>query len=136
MERRARRQWGRKEPTVDHPERAGITRRATLQAFGGITAGAVLVGGADAATAAPEASSGSPPRVRIGGRSAAVRSYAFPAEVPDLVLDNGLVKITFARDDVVTGWSDVSITATSVVVAGTELGHNLIPPGPVTRPRR
>jgi rhamnogalacturonan endolyase len=47
--------------------------------------------------------------------------------VPELVLDNGLVKITFARDDVgvVTGWTDVSITATSVVVAGRELAHNL-----------
>src|SRR3954453_18174160 len=42
-------------------------------------------------------------------------------------LDNGLVKMTFGRDDVgvKTGWGDVSITATSVVVAGTELAHNL-----------
>jgi rhamnogalacturonan endolyase len=112
---------------VDHQEPAGITRRATLQAFGGVAAGAVLVGGASPAVAAPAAPSGAPPRVLIGGRPATVGSYAFPDQVPDLVLDSGLVKITFARDDVgvVTGWSNVSITATSVVVAGTELAHNL-----------
>ncbi len=112
---------------MDHPEPDRITRRAALQAFGGIAAGAVLAGGTDPASAAPAAPSGAPPRVLIGGRPAAVGSYAFPAEVPELVLDNGLVKITFARDDVgvVTGWTDVSITATSVLVAGTELGHNL-----------
>src|SRR4029453_4657728 len=72
-------------------------------------------------------SSSGPPRVLIGDRPAAVGSYDFPSEVPRLVLDNGLVKITFARDDVgmVSGWSDVSITATSVVVADMELAHNL-----------
>jgi rhamnogalacturonan endolyase len=117
----------RKEPTVDHEEPARISRRATLRAFGGIAAGTVLAGVVDPAVAAPRTSSGAPPSVLVGGRPATVRSYAFPDEVPELVLDNGLVKITFARDDVgvVTGWSDVSITATSVVVAGTELAHNL-----------
>jgi rhamnogalacturonan endolyase len=47
--------------------------------------------------------------------------------VPELVLDNGLVRATFGRDDVgvPTGWQDVSITATSIVVGGTELAHNL-----------
>src|SRR6478752_3699687 len=104
-----------------------ITRRATLQAFGGIAAGAVVAGSADTALAAPPRSSERRPQVWIGGQPATVRSYAFPAEVPELVLDNGLVKMTFGRDDVgvKTGWSDVSITATSVVVAGTELAHNL-----------
>jgi rhamnogalacturonan endolyase len=112
---------------MDHSGPAGITRRATLQAFGGVAAGVVLAGGTDSANAAPATRSGGAPRVLIGGRPATVRSYDFPAEVPELVLDNGLVKITFARDDVgvVTGWTDVSITATSVVVAGTELAHNL-----------
>jgi rhamnogalacturonan endolyase len=112
---------------VDHQEPAQITRRATLQAFGGVAAGVVLAGGAVPAVAAPPTPSGAPPRVLIGGRPAIVGSYAFPDEVPELVLDNGLVRITFARDDVgvATGWSDVSITATSVVVAGTELAHNL-----------
>jgi rhamnogalacturonan endolyase len=111
---------------MDRQDPVRITRRATLQAFGGITAGALIAGRAGPAAAAPT-SSGAPPRVFIGGRSAAVGSYAFPAEVPDLVLDNGLVKITFGRDDVgvPTGWTDVSITAKSVVVGGTELGHNL-----------
>ena len=104
-----------------------ITRRATLQAFGGIAAGAVVAGSADTALAAPPRSSERRPQVWIGGQPATVRSYAFPAEVRELVLDNGLVKMTFGRDDVgvKTGWSDVSITATSVVVAGTELAHNL-----------
>jgi rhamnogalacturonan endolyase len=112
---------------MDHQGPARITRRATLQAMGGVAAGAVLAGGAGPAVAAPVTPSGARPRVLIGGRPATVGSYAFPDEVPELVLDNGLVKITFARDDVgvVTGWSDVSITATSVVVAGTELAHNL-----------
>ncbi|MFE5835850.1 polysaccharide lyase family protein [Arthrobacter sp. NPDC056493] len=37
------------------------------------------------------------------------------------------MRATFGRDDagMVTGWQDVSITATSIVVAGTELAHNL-----------
>ena len=112
---------------MNDQEPVRFTRRATLQAFGGVAAGAVLAGGAGPAVAAPATPSGAPPWVLIGGRPATVGSYAFPVEVPELVLDNGLVKITFARDDVgvVTGWSDVSITATSVVVAGTELAHHL-----------
>ena len=110
---------------VSHTEPVRITRRATLQGVGGIAAAAVLGVGIDRAVAAPPA--GPSPQVLIGGQAATVRSYAFPSEVPDLVLDNSLVKITFARDDVgvVTGWTDVSITATSVLVAGTELAHNL-----------
>src|SRR3954470_19109884 len=111
---------------MNHPEPVEIPRRTALQAFGGIAAGAFLAGGADQPIAAPTAF-GVRPRVLIGDHEATVGAYAFPAEVPQLVLDNGLVRITFARDDVgvVTGWSDVSITATSVLVAGTELAHNL-----------
>lgn len=45
------------------------------------------------------------------------------------MFDNGLISFTFGRDDdaggVVTGWTNTSITATSVVVDGTELAHNL-----------
>ena len=112
---------------MDDHQPVRITRRAALQAVGGITAGAVLTGRPGPAAAAPGATPEAPPRALIGGRPATVGSYEFPAEVPELVLDNGLVRITFARDDVgvVTGWRDVSITATSVVVAGTELGHHL-----------
>src|SRR4051794_21299441 len=116
-----------REPIVTHPEPLRITRRATLQAFGGAAAGAVLAGGVGSAIAAPPASSAGRPRVLIGDSPASVGSYAFPGDVPRLVLDNGLVRITFARADVgvATGWSDVSITATWVVVAGTELAHHL-----------
>jgi rhamnogalacturonan endolyase len=65
----------------------------------------------------------------LNGEPAEVGSYAFPAQVDEIVLDNGLVRFTFGRDDasggVVTGWGDTSITATSVIVDGTELAHNL-----------
>ena len=104
--------------------RLRLTRRTTLQAFGGVAAGIAIGGNA---VAAPPQWSGRP-RVLIGNRPAAIGSYAFPNEVPELVLDNGLVRITFGRDDaggVLTGWGDVSITATSVVVDNTELAHNL-----------
>ncbi|MDQ0635055.1 rhamnogalacturonan endolyase [Arthrobacter pascens] len=111
-----------------HPVQAkGITRRTAVQAFGGVTLGAVLAGSAGAGAAAAATPEGQGVKVLIGGVPAKVGSYAFPAAVPELVLDNGLVRATFGRDDagVLTGWPDVSITATSIVVDGTELAHNL-----------
>jgi rhamnogalacturonan endolyase len=104
-----------------------ITRRTAVQAFGGATLGAVLAGRVGAGAAAAATPEGQGVKVLIGGVPAKVGSYTFPAEVPELVLDNGLVRATFGRDDagVVTGWQDVSITATSIVVDGTELAHDL-----------
>ncbi len=68
-------------------------------------------------------------QVLVNGVAAAVGTYAFPTDVDTLVLDNGLIRFTFGRDDaaggIVTGWSDVSITVQSVVVNGVELAHNL-----------
>ena len=65
----------------------------------------------------------------INGEPAQVGSYAFPSEIDTLVLDNGLIRFTFGRDDpaggVVTGWPNVSVSVTSVIVDGIELAHNL-----------
>jgi len=113
---------------IQPPAKRGITRRNAIQGVGGAALGAVLASQAGvAASAAPPAAAGEGVRVLIGGAPASVGSYAFPAEVPELVLDNGLVRATFGRDDagIPTGWSDVSITATSIVVGGQELAHNL-----------
>lgn len=70
-------------------------------------------------------------QVFLHGAPATVGSQAFPfsAGDPGLVLDNGLVRFTFNRDDaaggIVTGWTNTSITATSIIVNGTEVAHNL-----------
>jgi rhamnogalacturonan endolyase len=113
-------------------ETHGLSRRTALGLFSAMTAGAAAA--AVAPTTAARAATASPPgadgvTVTIGGKPAAVGSYAFPDQVPSLVLDNGLLTVTFGRDDaaggIVTGWTDTSITATSVVVNGTELAHNL-----------
>ena len=60
----------------------------------------------------------------INGEPAQIGSYAFPSEIDTLVLDNGLIRFTFGRDDpaggVVTGWPNVSVTATSIIVDGIE----------------
>ena len=105
----------------------GLTRRRAVQAFGGAALGAALAGHAGVNAAEAATPSGQGVKVLIGGEPARVGSYEFPAQVPELVLDNGLVRATFGRDDVgvPTGWQDVSITATSIVVDGTELAHNL-----------
>src|SRR5690349_4638199 len=88
----------------------------------------LMVAAAGAAAAAKFPSSGGV-QVLLNGAPAAVGTYAFPADVDALVLDNGLIRFTFSRDDaaggIVTGWPDVSITASSIVVGGTELAHNL-----------
>jgi rhamnogalacturonan endolyase len=110
---------------VARPHRpSAFSRRLALQTVGGITAAAAVAGFAEPAAAAPASRQA---KVLIGDQPATLGSYAFPADVPQLVLDNGLVRIVFGRDDagVLTGWTDVSITATSVVVTGTELAHNL-----------
>lgn len=73
----------------------------------------------------------SPVQLLINDVPAEVGSLAFPfpASSNGLVFDNGLIRYTFNRDDaaggVVTGWTTTSITATSIVVNGTELAHNL-----------
>ncbi len=110
---------------VARPHRpSAFSRRLALQTVGGITAAAAVAGFAEPAAAAPASRQA---KVLIGDQPATLGSYVFPADVPQLVLDNGLVRIVFGRDDagVLTGWTDVSITATSVVVTGTELAHNL-----------
>jgi rhamnogalacturonan endolyase len=115
-----------------------LSRRATLGLIGAGAAATVL-GGEGAASAASAAQTAAPDsahpggegvvRLLLDGEPAQVGSYAFPTQVGEVVLDNGLVRFTFGRDDaaggVVTGWTDVSITATSVIVDGTELAHNL-----------
>jgi rhamnogalacturonan endolyase len=102
---------------------ASISRRAALRLGG--AAAAVSLG----APTAWADSGGGPVRVLIDDVPATRRTYAFPAEVTRLVLDNGLIRFTFTPDDatagIVTGWTDVSVTASSVVVDGVELAHNL-----------
>jgi len=74
----------------------------------------------------------------LNGEPAKVGTYPFPfpAGAPGIVLDNGLIRFAFNRDDaaggVVTGWdgtgrqrASTSITLTSVIVNGTELAHHL-----------
>jgi rhamnogalacturonan endolyase len=88
-----------------------------------------------ASVVAPELASAAPPStapavsITVDGNPLTIGSYTFPSQVDHIVLDNGLVRITFGRDDavagVVTGWTDTSISATSVVVGGREIGHNL-----------
>jgi rhamnogalacturonan endolyase len=113
-------------------KKQGVSRRSALGLFGAVTDTAVTAGAAASPAAHAEAAAPRRPgdvSVTIGGRPAAIGDYSFPDEVPSLVLDNGLITFTFGRDDaaggVVTGWTDTSITATSIVVDGTELAHNL-----------
>jgi rhamnogalacturonan endolyase len=103
-----------------------VSRRTVLGAAGAAAVSSVV---------APELASAAPPStapavsITVDGNPLAVGSYTFPSQVDHIVLDNGLVRITFGRDDavagVVTGWTDTSISATSVVVGGREIGHNL-----------
>jgi rhamnogalacturonan endolyase len=54
----------------------------------------------------------------LNGQPAAVGDYS-PADIKDLVLDNGLLKITFGHD------VRNDISATSIIKNGQELAHNL-----------
>jgi rhamnogalacturonan endolyase len=113
-----------------------VSRRSALGILSAAAAVPVVAGSGPAA-AAPAGAGGAPhpPRrehdvtLQINGASATVGSYAFPDQVDSLVFDNGLIRFTFGRDDaaggIVTGWTNTSITATSVIVDGTELAHNL-----------
>jgi rhamnogalacturonan endolyase len=115
-------------------ERRIVSRRSALGIIGAAAA-VPVVAGSGAASAAPADTAARTPlgefdvKLQIDGVSAAVGSYVFPDQVDSLVFDNGLIKFTFGRDDaaggVVTGWTTTSITATSIVVDGTELAHNL-----------
>jgi rhamnogalacturonan endolyase len=109
------------------------SRRSTLGLIGA-GAAATVWGTAHSAHASQAlepstASAGHAVRLLLNGDPAEVGTYSFPTEVDEVVLDNGLVRFTFGRDDavggIVTGWSDVSVSATSVIVDGTELAHNL-----------
>lgn len=119
-----------------------LSRRSTLGLIGAGAAATVIgvegtasaePGAQNPAAAAKSAGHGSGHgggvKLLVNGKPAKPGSYAFPTEAEEIVLDNGLVRFTFGRDDavggVVTGWTDTSITATSVVVDGTELAHNL-----------
>jgi rhamnogalacturonan endolyase len=107
----------------------GLSRRSVLSAAGAATAAAATGGVEVATTGSVAAGPATGVRVLLNGTPAAVGSYPFPGAVDALTLDNGLVRFTFTRDDaaggIVTGWTDVSITASSVVVNGVELAHNL-----------
>jgi len=109
--------------------RGEISRRSALTLLGASTVAAWTITSGKAAAAEPPAQPSTPVNVLINGTAAQVGTYAFPDEVDALVLDNDLIRFTFGRDDaaggIVTGWTDVSITAQSVVVDGVELAHNL-----------
>ncbi len=77
-------------------------------------------------------------QVLLNGAPVPVGTYPFPfSPGAGLVMDNGLIRFTFNRDDatggIVTGWdgssaalpATTSITAVSVTVNGRELAHNL-----------
>src|SRR5450432_2073784 len=57
-------------------------------------------------------------QMTLNGQPAAVGDYR-PDAITNLVLDNGLLKITFGHD------ARNDISATSVIKNGTELAHNL-----------
>jgi rhamnogalacturonan endolyase len=60
----------------------------------------------------------------IDGAPAQLGAFSFPQH-HRVVLDNGLFTATFDRDDAASGWPDVSISLTGLVVGGVELAHNL-----------
>ncbi|KIF78259.1 hypothetical protein QR77_39685 [Streptomyces sp. 150FB] len=118
---------------MDKPVR-DMSRRTAIGVVGGTAATAAwMTGGVAWADAGPattprEEPSGTPVRLLLNGREAVAGSHSFPDAVDTVVLDNGLVRFTFGRDDlngVYSGTVGVSIAAVSVVVDGVELGHNL-----------
>lgn len=119
-------------PAEQHaPESSGqitMSRRTALTLMGSTAVAAwATTRGLPSAHADP--APGTHVGVLVNGAPAGVGTYRFPDEVDSLVLDNGLIRFTFGRDDaaggIVTGWGDVSITAQSVMVNGVELAHNL-----------
>ena len=78
-----------------------VSRRTVLGAAG--AAGATAV----ASVVAPELASAAPPStapavsITVDGNPLTIGSYTFPSQVDHIVLDNGLVRITFGRDDAV-----------------------------------
>jgi rhamnogalacturonan endolyase len=115
-------------------EKRGVSRRSALGILGATAAVPAVAGSINASASAQTSGRGITPgkshvKLEINGKTAEVGTYTFPDQVDSLVFDNGLIRFTFGRDDdaggVVTGWTNTSITATSVVVDGTELAHNL-----------
>lgn len=114
-----------------------LTRRELMRlgGAGALSLGASGLGfdlvqaGGTADEGSERAGAGPPVRLLLDGARATPGVHAFPAEVGTVVLDNGLIRFTFSRDDaaggIVTGWPDTSITASSVIVDGTELAHGL-----------
>ncbi len=78
----------------------------------------LLLSLAPMAAATARAADAAPVTMTVNGQPAKVGDYA-PADISGLVLDNGLLKITFGTDAI----GDYS--ATSIIVKGTELAHNL-----------
>ncbi|GIH18794.1 polysaccharide lyase family protein [Rugosimonospora africana] len=132
-------------PQVSRRSVLGAGAGAAVGATVGAAVGATVLGTAVTATpaaASPAGASGSAAtsaatsgadhgsvRLLLDGAPALVGTYGFLTDVSTVVLDNGLIRFTFGRDDaaagVLTGWTDVSITVQSVVVNGRELAHNL-----------
>ncbi len=79
---------------------------------------ALLLSLAPMAAPAARAADAAPVTMTVNGQPAKVGDYA-PADISGLVLDNGLLKITFGIDAI----NDYS--ATSIIVKGQELAHNL-----------
>lgn len=107
-----------------------FSRRSALGVLGAATgAMAVSVTAPGTAAAATGPNTAGNVQCLVDGAPAQPGTFTFLVDAHTVVLDNGLVRFTFGRDDgqadIVTGWSDVSITAQSVVVNGTELAHNL-----------
>lgn len=108
----------------------GMVRRGKrAAALASVIMLAAAVGGANGGTSTATAKSEPHVQLLLNGAPAAIGTYAFPTDAQTVVLDNGLIRFTFSRDDatggIVTGWSNVSITASSIIVNGVELAHNL-----------
>jgi rhamnogalacturonan endolyase len=105
----------------------GISRRTAIGAVGATAATAAVTGsGAAWASTAPAPQSPGPEdsaaavRLLLNGAEAAPGRYSFPGACDTVVLDNGLARFTFGRDDTGT-----TISGVSVIVDGVELAHNL-----------
>jgi rhamnogalacturonan endolyase len=122
-------------------EVSNISRRSAIGAVGATVAAAAWSAGgvawADTGTPGGDPGpqeAGAPVRLLLNGAGATPGRYAFPGVVDTIVLDNGLARFTFGRDDLngaYAGTAGVSIAAVSVVVNGVELGHNLNGSNPV-----